>query len=245
MPNPIIELKDVDIINEKSLILSEVNIAINEGDILYLVGRVGSGKSSILKTIIGELPLQKGDGRVLDFNLKNIRESKIPNLRRNIGVVFQDFQLLTDNTVLENLMFVLRCTGWNDNKKMIKRCEEVLKMVGMENKEHKLPNQLSGGEQQRVAIARALLNSPSIILADEPTGNLDAQTASGIMNILMSIHNQYSPAIVIITHNRSIIEQYPGRVILCSNGGCKEINGYSGGENELGSSVDFSEDLPQ
>lgn len=221
---PIIEIENCNVVNEQNLILSNVNLTVNEGDIVYLVGRVGSGKSSIIKTIIAELPVTQGDVKVAGFSLKDIKQNRIPLLRRKIGVVFQDFQLLKENTVLENLMFVLKCTGWTDPDKMEKRCMEVLKMVQMQTKEHKMPHQLSGGEQQRVAIARALLNSPSIILADEPTGNLDAQTATGIMNILMSIHNEYRPAIVIVTHNRSIIEQYPGRVILCDKGVCRELN---------------------
>lgn len=221
---PIIEIKNCNVVNEQNLILSNVNLTVNEGDIVYLVGRVGSGKSSIIKTLIAELPVTEGEVNVAGFSLKGIRQNKIPQLRRKIGVVFQDFQLLKENTVMENLMFVLKCTGWSDEAKMEKRCMEVLRMVQMQTKEHKMPHQLSGGEQQRIAIARALLNSPSIILADEPTGNLDAQTATGIMNILMSIHNEYRPAIVIVTHNRSIIEQYPGRVILCDKGVCRELN---------------------
>ena len=223
----LIEIKNTNIINDGSLILSDVNLTVNEGDILYLVGRVGSGKSSIIKTLIAEIPVTEGNVTVAGFKLKGISQRNITALRRKIGVVFQDFQLLKEYTVWENLMFVLKCTGWKDPKKMEDRCHQVLKMVQMETKEHKMPHQLSGGEQQRIAIARALLNSPSIILADEPTGNLDAQTATGIMNILMSIHNEYRPAIVIVTHNRNLIEQYPGRVILCEGGHCRELNAAS------------------
>ncbi len=238
---PLIEIKDANIINEQNLILSSVNFTVNQGDIVYLVGRVGSGKSSIIKTLIAEIPVTQGDVQVAGFNLKNISHRNIPLLRRKIGVVFQDFQLLKENTVKENLMFVLKCTGWTDAQKMENRCLEVLKMVQMQTKEHKMPHQLSGGEQQRIAIARALLNSPSIILADEPTGNLDAQTATGIMNILMSIHNEYKPAIVIVTHNRNIIEQYPGRIFLCEQGKCRELNQPSQISDE---NIDLKDDMP-
>lgn len=243
MPNDnYIEILDADILNDGNLILSQVNLSIKSGDLVYLVGRVGSGKSSIIKTLIGELPVLKGDVRVGDFNLRGIRKSQIPLLRRNIGVVFQDFQLLGEQTVLENLQFVLKCTGWTDSAKMNLRCTQVLKMVDMESKSHKFPHQLSGGEQQRVAIARALLNMPQVILADEPTGNLDAQTASGIMNILMKIHNEYRPTIIIVTHNRSLLENYPGRIILCANGECREIN-HNNENLNLNEKV-ISEDLP-
>ena len=238
---PLIEIRNTNIINEQSLILSSVNLTVNEGDIVYLVGRVGSGKSSIIKTLIGEIPVTQGDVTVAGFTLKNISQKNIPILRRKIGVVFQDFQLLKENTVKENLMFVLKCTGWTDKEKMEQRCMDVLKMVQMQTKEHKMPHQLSGGEQQRIAIARALLNSPSIILADEPTGNLDAQTATGIMNILMSIHNEYRPAIVIVTHNRNIIEQYPGRIFLCEQGQCRELNQASQISDE---DMNLKDDMP-
>ena len=238
---PLIEIRNTNIINEQSLILSSVNLTVNEGDIVYLVGRVGSGKSSIIKTLIGEIPVTQGDVTVAGFTLKNISQKNIPLLRRKIGVVFQDFQLLKENTVKENLMFVLKCTGWTDKEKMEQRCMDVLKMVQMQTKEHKMPHQLSGGEQQRIAIARALLNSPSIILADEPTGNLDAQTATGIMNILMSIYNEYRPAIVIVTHNRNIIEQYPGRIFLCEQGQCRELNQASQISDE---DMNLKDDMP-
>lgn len=219
----LVEIRNADIRNGGNLIISGLDISVAKGDIVYLVGRVGSGKSSILKTIMAEIPLVSGSGRVCGYELKNLKAKEIPYLRRKLGVVFQDFQLLAEQSVMANLRFVLRSTGWDDAKKIEDRCMEVLRMVGMETKSHKMPHQLSGGEQQRIAIARALLNSPELILADEPTGNLDAETADGIMNLFMKIHSEYSPAILIITHNRSILEKYPGRVFLCSNGTCDEI----------------------
>lgn len=220
----LIEITDAEIRNGGNLILSDVCMSVNRGDIVYLVGRVGSGKSSIIKSIIGELPLEKGSVKVCGSELKGISSGKIPFLRRKLGVVFQDFQLLADRSILENLRFVLNATGWDNKEKIDGRCMEVLKMVGMETKAHKMPYQLSGGEQQRIAIARALLNSPEIILADEPTGNLDAETALGIMNLLMKIHDEYSPVILIVTHNRSLLEKFPGRIFLCSNGKCNEVS---------------------
>ena len=220
---PLVQLEGVDIVNDGNLILSDVSFKVSRGDLVYLVGKVGSGKSSILKTLDAELPVTKGKARVGDYDLSTIKNRQIPFLRRNLGVVFQDFQLLTDRTVEDNLMFVLNATGWNDDKKMRDRCSQVLDMVDLKTKAHKMPHQLSGGEQQRVAIARALLNNPDVILADEPTGNLDAETADGIMTLMMKIHHQYKPAIIIVTHNRTIIDRYPGRVLLCSEGRLKEV----------------------
>ncbi|HPT06471.1 MAG TPA: ATP-binding cassette domain-containing protein, partial [Candidatus Egerieousia sp.] len=206
---------------------------VKRGEFVYLIGKVGSGKSSIIRTLTAELPLISGDGRVGDFDLRTIRKNQIPFLRRKLGVVFQDFQLLMDQTVMDNLMFVLRSTEWDDEQKMQDRCNEVLKIVGMETKAHKMPHQLSGGEQQRVAIARAILNSPSVILADEPTGNLDAETANGIMDALFRIHSQYSPAILMITHNRSLIDRYPARIMLCANGVCTEMTNNDAEQDKL------------
>ena len=220
---PLVELQGADIKNEGNLILSDVSFTVKSGELLYIVGRGGSGKSSIIKTLTAELPAEGKVVRVGDYDLIKIRKKQIPYLRRNLGVVFQDFQLLTERTVMENLLFVLRSTGWKDETKMEFRCNQVLDMVGLSTKAHKMPHQLSGGEQQRVAIARALLNSPSVILADEPTGNLDAETAEGIMNLLMKIHHDYKPAIIIVTHNRTILDKFPGRVLLCSGGNCKEV----------------------
>ncbi len=237
---PLVQLDGVDIVNEDNLILSDVSFKVSRGDLVYLVGKVGSGKSSILKTLNAELPVAKGKARVGDYDLSTIKKSQIPFLRRNLGVVFQDFQLLTDRTVEDNLMFVLKATGWNDERKMRERCTQVLDMVGLETKTHKMPHQLSGGEQQRVAIARALLNNPDVILADEPTGNLDAETADGIMALMMKIHHQYKPAIIIVTHNRTIIDRYPGRVLLCKDGICREVTE----EVNLAQSSELKDDMP-
>ncbi|MDD2491143.1 MAG: ATP-binding cassette domain-containing protein [Bacteroidales bacterium] len=220
---PIIEIQNADIVKEESLIISDLNITINKGELVYLVGRVGSGKTSIVKTIIGEIPLIKGEAKVAGYTLSKLSPKKIHLLRRKIGVVFQDFQLLTDRSVYDNLKFVLQSTGWKDSSGMDSVIKTRLESVGMQLKAHKMPHQLSGGEQQRVAIARALLNNPEIILADEPTGNLDSETSTDIMNLLMKIHSQEGPAIIIVTHNRSIVKRYPGRVLLCENLSCTEI----------------------
>ena len=219
---PLIELREADICNEDNRVVSNVTRSVSRGDFVYLVGRVGSGKSSIIKTLIAELPLRRGYGRVGEYSLAKIKKKQIPYLRRKIGVVFQDFQLLMDRSVEENLLFVLQSTGWKNRKEMKKRSAEVLSLVGMETKAHKMPHQLSGGEQQRVAIARALLNNPSIILADEPTGHLDADTAEEIMDLLMQIHRQQQPAVVMVTHNRQLFAKYPGRVMVCEKGECRE-----------------------
>lgn len=221
---PLIELTGVDIINGDNLVLSDVNLSVARGEFVYLVGKVGSGKSSIIKTIIAELPVKKGEARVGDYMLNKIKTKQIPYLRRRIGVVFQDFQLLMDRSVEENLLFVLQSTGWKKSKEMRARAMEVLGLVGMETKAHKMPHQLSGGEQQRVAIARALLNNPVIILADEPTGNLDAETATDIMELLMKIHREYMPAVIMVTHNRELFKRYPGKVMICEQGECRRLH---------------------
>ena len=223
MEAPLVQMQGVDVMNDENLILSDVNITINKGEFVYLLGKVGSGKSSIIKTLIAELPLQKGSATVADFDLWKIKTSRIPFLRRKLGVVFQDFQLLMDRSVEDNLLFVLEATGWKKRKEMVDRATEVLAMVGMQTKAHKMPHQLSGGEQQRVAIARALLNNPPVILADEPTGNLDEDTAADIMNLFMKIHAEYQPAVLMVTHNRELYKRYPGRVLICENGGVREM----------------------
>ena len=223
MEAPLVQMQGVDVMNDENLILSDVNITINKGEFVYLLGKVGSGKSSIIKTLIAELPLQKGAATVADFDLWKIKTSRIPFLRRKLGVVFQDFQLLMDRSVEDNLLFVLEATGWKKRKEMVDRATEVLAMVGMQTKAHKMPHQLSGGEQQRVAIARALLNNPPVILADEPTGNLDEDTAADIMNLFMKIHAEYQPAVLMVTHNRELYKRYPGRVLICENGGVREM----------------------
>ncbi len=220
---PLIELSDVDIVNNGNPVLQGVDLTVNEGEFVYLVGKVGSGKSSIIKAIIAEIPISKGTARVGDFNLLKLKRKNIPYLRREIGVVFQDFQLLMDRSVEENLLFVLEATGWKKAAEMKKRCMEVLDMVGMTTKAHKMPHQLSGGEQQRIVIARAFLNNPPIILADEPTGNLDPETTVEIMDLFMKIHREQRPALVMVTHNRELVKRYPGRVMVCENGTLSEL----------------------
>ncbi|MDD2418949.1 MAG: ATP-binding cassette domain-containing protein [Bacteroidia bacterium] len=219
----LIELVSADIAKEENLILTDVNLKVYKGDFTYIIGRVGSGKTSIIKTIIGEIPLKKGSGVVSGFSLEKLKEKEIPFLRRRIGVVFQDFQLLSDRSVYENLFFILMATGWRNKKAADNIIKERLESVDMLRKSHKMPHQLSGGEQQRVAIARALLNNPEIILADEPTGNLDSETAYEIMELFTSIHRQYLPAIMFVTHNRALYQRYPGRVLLCENMTCREL----------------------
>lgn len=232
---PLIELEGTDIVNDDNLVLSDVALTVNKGEFVYLVGKVGSGKSSIIKAIIAEIPLHKGKARVGDYNLIHIKRKHIPYLRRRIGVVFQDFQLLMDRNVEENLLFVLQSTGWKKRNEMIKRSTEVLDMVGMATKAHKMPHQLSGGEQQRVVIARALLNNPPIILADEPTGNLDPDTTVEIMDLFMKIHQEYRPALVMVTHNRDLVKKYPARVMMCENGTLYRL------ETEM--EISFEEDI--
>ena len=217
----LISFKDADILNGESTVIYGLNMEIMPGDFVYIVGKVGSGKTSIIRTMTAENKLLKGDGKVCGFRLRGIKSRDIPFLRRSLGVVFQDFQLLQDRTVEENLDFVLRATGWKERKAMDQRIMEVLKAVGMETKAHKKPHQLSGGEQQRAAIARALLNEPPLILADEPTGNLDEATAGDIMNLLFEI-NRRGTAILMVTHNLSIVRNYPARVLKLENGTCHE-----------------------
>ena len=218
----LISFKDADILNGESTVIYGLNMEIMPGDFVYIVGKVGSGKTSIIRTMTAENKLLKGDGEVCGFRLRGIKSRDIPFLRRSLGVVFQDFQLLQDRTVEENLDFVLRATGWKERKAMDQRIMEVLKAVGMDTKAHKKPHQLSGGEQQRIAIARALLNQPRVILADEPTGNLDGETADEILQLLRSL-NEAGTAIVMVTHNRAIFEKYPGRVFSCENESCSEV----------------------
>jgi cell division transport system ATP-binding protein len=186
------------------------------------VGKVGTGKTSIIRTIIGENPLGKGYGEVCGIKINGLRDREIPSLRRKVGVVFQDFQLLMDRSVEDNLMFVLKATGWKDKDEMDRRILQVLQDVGMESKAHKMPHQLSGGEQQRIAIARSLLNAPKVILADEPTGNLDNETADGIMKLLTKLNKEEGTAVMMVTHNRNIFEKYPGRVFVCKEETCEE-----------------------
>lgn len=219
---PIISFKDADIAGGDSTVIYNLNMDIYPGDFVYIVGKVGTGKTSIIRTMIAESALRKGSGEVCGFRLENIKEKDVPYLRRRMGVIFQDFQLLMDRSVEDNLSFVLKATGWKSEEEMTKRITQVLNAVGMERKAHKMPHQLSGGEQQRIAIARALLNEPEVIIADEPTGNLDNETADGIMKLLTGINQEKGTAIVMVTHNRQIFEKYRGRVMVCEDETCVE-----------------------
>lgn len=221
--SPIVVFDGVDIINGDNLVLSNVSFTINPGEFLYLIGKVGSGKTSIIRAIIGEIDVRKGTAEVAGFDLTKLKKRQIPYLRRNIGVVFQDFQLLMDRSVYDNLAFVLRATGWKDKQLIDTQIKNVLSDVEMSFKAHKMPHQLSGGEQQRIAIARALLNNPKIILADEPTGNLDSDTANGIMELLIKLHKNQQTAVLMVTHNKEILEKYPFRSLLCENSACVEL----------------------
>lgn len=219
----LVELKNISVGHEaKQEILHDVNFAVSEGEFVYIIGRVGAGKSTLLKAIDAELPLHTGEGRVLDYDLKKLRRKRIPDLRRQLGVVFQDFKLLKDRTVEDNLQFVLRATGWKRKAERAERIAEVMEQVGLSDKLAKFPHELSGGEQQRVAIARALLNRPRIILADEPTGNLDVETSSRIMRILHTIKEQ-GTAVVMVTHNQTLISEFPGTVYLCEDGALTKV----------------------
>ncbi|MBL7883371.1 MAG: ATP-binding cassette domain-containing protein [Bacteroidia bacterium] len=213
----IISLNNVSIFQKHNLVLANVTLNIDKGEFVYLLGKTGSGKSSLLKTLYGELDLTEGSGVIAGFDLSKIKRKEIPFLRRKLGVVFQDFQLLSDRTVNDNLMFVLKATGWNDKQAMQKRIQEVLEKVNLNTKGFKMPHELSGGEQQRVAIARALLNDPELILADEPTGNLDPETSEGIMNLLVEI-SKNGRAVLIATHDIMMFDKFPSRTIKCENG---------------------------
>jgi cell division transport system ATP-binding protein len=213
----LIRYKDVEICQESQIVLKNVNLEIYKGELIYLVGKVGSGKSSLLKSFYGELPIEKGETEILNYDVKNIKNKDIPYLRRKLGIVFQDFQLLTDRSVHANLEFVLHATNWKNKSDIEKRIEDVLKQVGMTNKGYKMPHELSGGEQQRIVIARALLNSPEIILADEPTGNLDPQTGTQIMELLYGI-KENGTTVVMATHNMNWVENFQGRVLKCEDG---------------------------
>jgi len=213
----IISLSNVKIFQQKNLVLSDVSLNIEKGEFVYLIGRTGTGKSSLLRTLYGDLPLTEGTGTVAGFDLPSIKSKQIPYLRRKLGIVFQDFQLLTDRTVNENLLFVLRATGWKSKKEMEAQINNVLEKVGLQTKGFKMPHELSGGEQQRVAIARALLNDPDVILADEPTGNLDPETSDSILNLLIDISNN-GRAILMATHDYSLMEKHRSRTLKCENG---------------------------
>ena len=215
MSTAIIRLKDAKIYQKDHLVLSKVSFELQSGDFIYLIGKTGTGKSSLLKTLYGDLLLQEGVGEVVGFDLTSLKEKEIPYLRRGIGVVFQDFQLLSDRTVNDNLSFVLSATGWDDKDKINNRVQEVLTQVGMGQKGYKMPHELSGGEQQRVSIARAILNEPELIIADEPTGNLDPETSREIMAILKGIQHK-GKAIFMATHDYSLINDFPSKMIRCA-----------------------------
>ena len=215
MEETLIEYKNVEIHQQELCVLNDVNIELSKGEFVYLIGKVGSGKTSLLKTFYGELSVINGEAQVLGCNMRTIKSKHIPQLRRKLGIIFQDFQLLTDRTVYDNLEFVLRATGWKNKQEIKYRIEEVLELVGMSNKGYKLPNELSGGEQQRIVIARAVLNSPAIILADEPTGNLDVETGKNIVELLHSICEKGS-SVIMTTHNLQLLKEYPGRVYRCA-----------------------------
>jgi cell division transport system ATP-binding protein len=224
MEEALITYSNVDVNQQELCVLSDVNLNLCKGEFVYLIGKVGSGKTSLLKTIYGELDVKSGDAEVLGYNMKSIKRKHIPQLRRRLGIVFQDFQLLTDRTVYDNLRFVLRATGWKEKAQIDERITEVLKLVGMDNKGYKLPNELSGGEQQRIVIARAVLNSPDIILADEPTGNLDVETGKAIVELLQEISRQ-GALVVMTTHNLQLLHDYPGRVFRCEEHKLTELAG--------------------
>lgn len=215
---PIVEIKNVNIYQSNNLILSNVNLTVNQGEFVYLVGKTGTGKSSLLKTLYGELPLTEGEGTVVGFNLREMDWKKVPYLRRSIGVVFQDFQLLTDRTVNDNLKFVLKATGWKDENLINEKINDVLDKVGLKSKGFKMPFEMSGGEQQRVDIARALLNSPKLILADEPTGNLDPETSDEIMSLLIQVSKDYNTAVIMATHDFMVIKKFPARTVKTEGG---------------------------
>jgi cell division transport system ATP-binding protein len=221
-PDKIIELIDCNIWQQDNLVLIDVNLSVTKGEFVYLVGKVGSGKTSLIKTLNVQLPLKEGKGFVAGYNLSEIKTREIPYLRRKIGIVFQDFQLLIDRSVNDNLEFVLRATGWKDKIEIERRINEVLEKVGLNLKGYKMPHQLSGGEQQRVVIGRALLNDPEIILADEPTGNLDPETSEGIVRLLKDISST-GRAVIIATHNYTIVKKFSARTIKCENGKMVEV----------------------
>ena len=217
MSEPIIEIKHASIFQRENLVLSDVNLTLNKGEFIYLIGRTGSGKSSLLKTLYGELPARDGIVRVAGYDLTQLKKKDIPYLRRKIGIVFQDFQLLFDRSVEKNLEFVLGATGWTDKAEISRRIDEVLAKVGLSDKRKSMPHQMSGGEQQGVAIARALLNDPDVIIADEPTGNLDPDTTLEVMKLMRRI-SENGTAVLMATHNYTLMQKYPSRIASCKNG---------------------------
>ncbi|MBT8321702.1 MAG: ATP-binding cassette domain-containing protein [Eudoraea sp.] len=222
MAESILSLKAAGVYQKENMILKEVDLEVKKGSFVYLIGKTGSGKSSFMKTLYADLPLKEGEGEIVGFNLKNLKEKDIPYLRRKLGIVFQDFKLLPDRNVNKNLLFVLKATGWKDEAKMDAQIEKVLDKVGMKTKGFKFPHQLSGGEQQRIAIARALLNDPELILADEPTGNLDPQTSVEVMKVLQEI-NEAGRTILMATHDYALILKYPAKTLKCDGAKVFEV----------------------
>jgi cell division transport system ATP-binding protein len=221
--DPVVSVKDATIFQDHNTVLNNITFEIDKGEFVFLIGRTGSGKSSLLKTLYADLPLHMGEINVVGFDMRKIKNSQVPLLRRKIGIIFQDFQLFSDRTVGENLNFVMRATGWKDNAKMKNRLAEVLMQVGLGSVEKKMPHQLSGGEQQRVVIARALINEPLILIADEPTGNLDPQVASEILKLFQQI-NKSGTAILMATHSYGLIRKFPARVLKCEDGKIMDSN---------------------
>ena len=219
----LVQYNKVEVCRKELIVLKEVDFKLYAGEFVYFIGRVGTGKSSLLKTMYADIPILEGEASVLGYNMKMLKRKDIPMLRRQIGIVFQDFQLLSDRSVNENLEFVLKATGWKDKADIAERVEQVLVQVGMQKKAYKMPHELSGGEQQRIVIARALLNSPQIILADEPTGNLDPQTGQQIVSLLHSIC-QTGTAVIMTTHNHHLVDEFPGRILKCENKKLVEVN---------------------
>jgi cell division transport system ATP-binding protein len=222
MSNPVLSLKDVTIYQENKVILSQINLEVNHGEFLYIIGKTGTGKSSFMKTLYGDLPLTEGEGHIVEYDLATLKEKDIPYLRRKIGIVFQDFKLLPDRSVNDNMLFVLKATGWTDATEMQNKIDEVLDKVGMKGFANQMPHQLSGGEQQRVAIARALLNDPELILADEPTGNLDPQTSAEVLEVLKNI-NANGKTIIMATHDYALLMKFPSKTLKCEDGAIFEV----------------------
>ena len=222
MKLPLVQFKNATIIQNKQTILTDVNIEVKQGEFVFLIGKTGTGKSSLIKTLYGDLPLQKGSAQVSNFNLGKIKQREIPYLRRKLGVVFQDFKLLADRSIYDNLSFVLKATGWKNKNEIHNRIDEVLSSLGVDSIAHKYAFQISGGEQQRVAIARALLNEPELIIADEPTGNLDPQTSLEIMEVFRSLH-QKGMTIIMATHDYNMIVKFPGKILRCDEGKVYEV----------------------
>lgn len=220
----VIDIQKGRILQSQQVVLDDVNLEVRSDELVFLIGKTGSGKSSLLKILYGELPLNGGSGKVAGFELGDLNRRSIPQLRRSLGVVFQDFQLLTDRSVMENLFFVMRATGWKDKREMDNRARTVLSMVGLEHKAQMQPHQLSGGEQQRVAIARALINHPKLILADEPTGNLDPETSAEIMNLIIAVSREEKAAVLMATHDMHMVEKFPGRVLRVEDGKLKALD---------------------